>query len=183
MTDATPWSQRVPLERIGPVAQPLRLEAPQAARMALAERFDLGSIASLTAEVEIGREYAGGYQGVRLKGSLRAAFHYACRVSREPFPATLALPVDVLFLPPDQLPDPDDVTENPDPWDIDELDPAGVDVAEAVAVTLALSLDPFPRGPSADDALERLGIQTEAQARAARSPFAVLKGSESPDEG
>ncbi len=179
MTDTTPWSQRVPLERIGPVAQPVRLDAPQAARVALAERFDLGSIESLTAEVEIGQDRA----GVRLKGSLRAAFHYACRVSREPFPATLALPVDVLFLPPDQLPDPDDVTENPDPWDVDELDPAGVDVAEAVAVTLALALDPFPRGPSADDALERLGIQTEEQARAARSPFAVLKADKSPDEG
>ncbi len=179
MTDVTSWSQRVPLERIGPVAQPLRLEVPQAARTALAERFDLASIESLTAEVGIGREY----EGVRLKGGLTATFHYACRVSREPYPATLMLPVDVLFLPLDQLPDPDDVTENPDPWDVDELDPAGVDVAEAVAVTLALSLDPFPRGPSADDALERLGIQTEEQARAARSPFAALKTSKSPDEG
>jgi uncharacterized metal-binding protein YceD (DUF177 family) len=178
MTDMTSWSQCVPLERISPVAQPLRLAAPEAALAALAARFDLASIESLTAELELGQER----QGVRLKGKLAASFHYACRVSRDPFPAQLTLPVDVLFLPPDQLPDPDDVTENPDPWDVDELDPAGVDVAEAVAVTLALSLDPFPRGPGADEALERLGIQTEAQARAARSPFAILKSGHSPDE-
>jgi hypothetical protein len=179
MTNSPVWSQRVPLERIGLVAQPLRLDAPEAARTALAVRFDLASIEDLTAEVELGREH----EGIRLRGVLSAAFHYACRVSRDPFPARLNLPVDVLFLPADLLPDPDDVTENPDPWDVDELDPAGVDVAEAVAVTLALALDPFPRGPSADEALEQLGIQTEEQARAERSPFAVLKAANRPHEG
>jgi uncharacterized metal-binding protein YceD (DUF177 family) len=179
MSNSSNWNQKVPLERIGPVAQPMQLEAPEAARAALAARFDLASIESLIARVELGREY----EGVRLRGALSATFHYACRVSRDPFPALLDLPVDVLFLPADQLPDPDDVTENPDPWDIDELDPMGVDVAEAVAVTLALSLDPFPRGPSADEALGRLGIQTEEQARADRSPFAILKAANRPDEG
>jgi uncharacterized metal-binding protein YceD (DUF177 family) len=179
MSNINNWTQKVPLERIGPVAQPMQLDAPETARVALAARFDLASIDSLAAKVELGREY----DSVRLRGTLSAAFHYACRVSREPFQATLDLPVDVLFLPADQLPDPDDVTENPDPWDIDELDPAGVDVAEAVAVTLALSLDPFPRGPMADEALGRLGIQTEEQAKAQRSPFAILKAANRPDEG
>jgi uncharacterized metal-binding protein YceD (DUF177 family) len=173
------WTQKVPLERIGPVAQPMQLEAPESALAALAARFELASIESLTAKVELGQDQ----EGVRLRGTVAAAFHYACRVSRDAFPAKLDLPVDVLFLPADQLPDPDEVTENPDPWDIDELDLAGVDVAEAVAVTLALSLDPFPRGPTADEALERLGIQTEEQDRAQRSPFAVLKVNNHPDEG
>jgi uncharacterized metal-binding protein YceD (DUF177 family) len=175
MTDlVAPWSQKVPLERIGPVAQSMHMAAPEAARAGLAARFDLASIEALTAEVMLGAER----QGVRLTGRLTAALHYFCRVSREAFPATLTLPVDVLFLPEDQLPDPDDVTENPDPWDLDELDPAGVDVAEAVAVTLALALDPFPRGPSADEALVKLGIKTEEEARRASSPFAVLKRDE-----
>ncbi len=179
MTETTPWSQKVPLERISPVAQPLRLEAPAAARAALASRFDLASLEQLNAELILGREG----DGVRLKGALEARLHYQCRVSRDPFPASLSLPVDVLFLPEDQLPDPDDLIENPDPWDIDELDPAGVDVAEAVAVTLALALDPFPRGPDADEALERLGIQSEEEARQARSPFAILKSPPGPQKG
>jgi uncharacterized metal-binding protein YceD (DUF177 family) len=171
MTLTPPWSQRVPLDKISPVMQPLQLDAPAPACAALAARFDLASIEVLTSQLEIGREG----MGVRLKGALDAQFHYLCRVAREPFPAQLSLPLDVLFLPEDQLPDPDDVTEHPDPWDVDELDADGVDVAEAVAVTLALALDPFPRGPGADDALGRLGIQTEEQAQQARSPFAVLK--------
>jgi uncharacterized metal-binding protein YceD (DUF177 family) len=179
MSTPLSWSHKVPLERILLVAQPMALEAPEAARAGLAGRFDLASVEQLAAEVVIGREG----EGVRLKGRLSAAFHYACRVSREPFPAKLSLPIDVLFLPENQLPDPDDITENPDPWDIDALDSAGVDVAEAVAVTLALSLDPFPRGPAADEALGRLGILSEEQARAARSPFAVLKAQNAPDEG
>ncbi len=175
MTDLiAPWSHKVPLERIGTVPQSMHLEAPEAARTRLANRFDLARIEALTADIVIGVER----QGVRLTGNLSAALQYFCRVSREPFPASLTVPVDVLFLPEDQLPDPDDIAENPDPWDIDELDPAGVDVAEAVAVTLALALDPFPRSPTADEALVKLGIQTEEDAKRASSPFAVLKRDE-----
>jgi hypothetical protein len=174
-----PWSQCVPLERIDLVPQPMRLEANELARLGLAARFDLASIETLAADLMLGREH----EGVRLKGSVIAAFHYICRVSQEPFPANLTLPIDVLFLPPDQLPDPEDVSATSHAWDIDELDSIGVDIAEAVSVTLALSLDLFPRGPAADDALERLGIQTEEQARVARSPFSVLKTNSCPNEG
>jgi uncharacterized metal-binding protein YceD (DUF177 family) len=49
-----------------------------------------------------------------------------------------------------------------------------VDLGEAVAETLSLSLDPYPRSPAADAALQEAGVVSEEQARAESSPFAGL---------
>ena len=43
-------------------------------------------------------------------------------------------------------------------------------IGPAVADTLALVLDPYPRGPNADAALRAAGVMNEEQA----GPFAVL---------
>ena len=51
-------------------------------------------------------------------------------------------------------------------------DGAAIDLGGALADTLALSLDPYPRSASADAALKEAGVLTEEQA----SPFAVLAG-------
>ena len=51
-----------------------------------------------------------------------------------------------------------------------------VDVGEAVAETLSLALDPYPRAPEADAALSEAGVKSEAQAKAESSPFAGLAG-------
>jgi uncharacterized metal-binding protein YceD (DUF177 family) len=52
---------------------------------------------------------------------------------------------------------------------------AQIDLGEAVAQTLALSLDPYPRSPAAEDALREAGVKSEEEARAEASPFAALK--------
>jgi len=46
-----------------------------------------------------------------------------------------------------------------------------IDLGEAVAETLALALDPFPRSPDADAALREAGVLSEEDA----GPFAALK--------
>jgi len=59
-------------------------------------------------------------------------------------------------------------------------DGAAIDLGTAIADTLALSIDPYPRSASADAALREAGIMSEEQA----SPFAALaalkKGSDEP---
>ena len=45
-----------------------------------------------------------------------------------------------------------------------------IDLGEAVADTLSLALDPYPRGPRADEALKSAGVLSEAEA----GPFAAL---------
>ena len=51
-----------------------------------------------------------------------------------------------------------------------------VDLGEAVAETLSLALDPYPRVSEADEALSAAGVKSEAQAKAESSPFAGLAG-------
>jgi hypothetical protein len=45
-----------------------------------------------------------------------------------------------------------------------------IEIGSATADTLALALNPFPRGPNADAALQAAGILSEEQA----GPFAAL---------
>jgi uncharacterized metal-binding protein YceD (DUF177 family) len=54
--------------------------------------------------------------------------------------------------------------------DVVFYDGSAIDLGGAVADTLALSLDPYPRSASADAALKEAGVMTEEQA----SPFAAL---------
>ena len=51
-------------------------------------------------------------------------------------------------------------------------DGAAIDVGEAVAETLSLGLDPYPRAPGADEALKAAGVKSEEEA----GPFAALAG-------
>ena len=46
-----------------------------------------------------------------------------------------------------------------------------IDIGEAVAETLALALDPFPRAPGADERLRDAGVLDEGET----GPFAILK--------
>ncbi len=58
-------------------------------------------------------------------------------------------------------------------------DGAEIDLGTAIADTLALSLDPYPRSAGAEAALKEAGVMTEEQA----SPFAVLAKLKTGSEG
>ena len=53
-----------------------------------------------------------------------------------------------------------------------------IDLGSAIADTLALSLDPYPRSAGADAALKEAGVLTQEQA----SPFAALAKLKKTDE-
>jgi uncharacterized metal-binding protein YceD (DUF177 family) len=57
-------------------------------------------------------------------------------------------------------------------------DGAAIDLGGAIADTLALSIDPYPRSAGADAALKEAGVLSEQQA----SPFAVLAKLKKGDE-
>ena len=62
--------------------------------------------------------------------------------------------------------------------DVVFYDGGAIDLGGAIADTLALSLDPYPRSATADAALREAGVMSEEQA----SPFAVLAKLRKPDE-
>ena len=63
---------------------------------------------------------------------------------------------------------------NEDDLDIVAFDGAAVDIGEAVAQTLALSVDPFPRSPGAEAELRAAGVLAEGEV--GNAAFAGLRG-------
>jgi uncharacterized metal-binding protein YceD (DUF177 family) len=167
MTDAE-FSRPVRLDTLGEGERTITLAAEPAERAALARRFTLAALDRLEAEVRMRRDGT----TIHLRGTLRAAVTQTCVASGEPLPVTLAEDFNLRFEPTN--------TEGTDGEEIglseadcDTVFYAGsaIDVGEAVAETLLLALDPFPRHPDADAILRAAGVLSEEDA----GPFAALK--------
>ncbi len=180
--EAPEFTHVVPLDRLTASPRRHRLVADEAARAALARRFDLVSIERLEADLEVSRAGAGAVAA----GPMRAAVVQRCVISGEPVGARIETMLDLRF-------EPGSDTElvltadAPDPLPVDE---GRIDLGEALAQSLALALDPWPRAGEAQLAEARRHLISEAQAEAASaaiqaevSPFAILKGRrrEAPD--
>ena len=148
----------------------LRIEATEAERAALAQRFGLVRIDRLEAEVELGRV---GERVVEGRGTLRARFVQSCAVSAEDLPVNAEESLFFRFVPESAHHVPDEEIEI-DADDCDEIEYSGthIDLGEAVAQSLALAIDPFLTGPEADEARRNAGIGTPED----QGPFAALKG-------
>jgi len=145
----------------------LALVADDQDRMAIAKRLDLASLDRLEAHVCL--ECTGDV--VRAKGRLVASLDQSCVVTGEPVAALVDEPFALIFVPEPPAAGPDDEIELGEA-DLDVVfhDGSAIDLGGALADTLALSLDPYPRSAGADAALKEAGVLTEEQA----SPFAVL---------
>lgn len=165
---ADEFSRPVRLDKIG-AARSLSLEADGAERAALAKRFGLPAIDSLTAEVTLTDRG----DDIHLSGTLRASVAQTCVASGAPVRAELDDKLDILFRPPPAAAKPDEEIEL-DEAEMDVMfhDGATIDVGEAVAQSLWLALDPYPRSPDAEAALREAGVKGEEEA----GPFGALAG-------
>lgn len=147
---------------------PLRLgiEAEERERIALARRFALIGIARLAAELAITRK--GGE--IVLGGTLSATVTQACAATGKPVEAVVEAPFDILFRPHPETERGEEVELGESELDVVFYDGAVIDVGEAMAETLALSLDPYPRTPGAEQALRAAGVRSEEEA----GPFGAL---------
>jgi len=164
MTDRFAHQLRLDQVRDG---ERLDLVAGDAERMAIAKRLDLAALGRLEAHVSIERTG----DVIRAKGRLLASLDQSCVVTGEPVAAHVDEPFAILFVPEPERGEPDDEIELGEA-DCDTVfhDGAAIDLGGALADTLALSLDPYPRSAGADAALKEAGVLSEDQA----SPFAVL---------
>lgn len=141
------FSRPVAADRIGATGLTLELEATAEECRALAERFRILAVDSLTATVSLRRLAGSGL--IRLQGRLAAQVRQACVVTLEPVAQQVEEQFEMLF----------GEGESGDDLDVavcyDEEDPpepmlnGRIDVGEAVAEHLALGLDPFPRAAGA----------------------------------
>lgn len=146
---------------------PVRLEANEAERAALAKRFGIVAIDHLNAEVAL--EPIKGM--VLATGSLTAKIVQSCAVSAEDLPVTVAELLSLRFVR-ERSPSRSDEELELAIDDLDEIEFNGTqfDLGEAVAQSLALAIDPFLEGPGADEFRRTSGLFGDDTA----NPFAVL---------
>jgi len=158
----------VRLDTIGTAPRRIEIAAEEGERAALAQRFGLIALDRLEAWAELTREG----DAVIAIGALKAAAVQACVASGDPVPAEVAEDFALRFVPETDEAPPEEVELGE--TDLDEIFYAGssIDLGEAVAQTLALALDPFPRAPGAEERLRAAGVLGEEDA----GPFAALKG-------
>jgi uncharacterized metal-binding protein YceD (DUF177 family) len=160
------FSRAFRVDTLGEAPRSVSIEADASERAALARRFGLVAIDGLAAEAALSRSG----ETVRAEGRLSAQVTQSCVASGEPLEAAIDEPFALRFVPEDQdIGDEVELSEQ----DCDTLsyDGAAVDLGEAVAETLSLALDPFPRGQGAEAALKQAGVLSEGEA----GPFAALK--------
>jgi len=155
--------QRV--DTIGDDARTIEIDADAQERAALAKRFDLIGIEKLTGKFTIRRDAA----GIVAEGRVAAAVTQACSITGDPLPAAVDEPVALRFVAEEDAGQ-DEVELGDSDIDVIPYDGGTIDLGEVAAETMALALDPFPRGPNAEVVLKEAGVLSEEQA----GPFGVL---------
>ena len=160
------FAHRLPLDQIRD-GDRLDIVADDEERTAVADRLDLLNLDRFEAHAVLSRD---GLK-VRASGRLMAALCQSCVATGEAVPAHIDEPFDLLFVPEPKSRSADDEIElGEDELDTIFHDGSAIDLGGAIADTLALSLDPYPRSAGADAALREAGVLAEEEA----SPFAAL---------
>ncbi|MET0371608.1 MAG: DUF177 domain-containing protein [Sphingobium sp.] len=161
------FSRPVRRDRIGPTTLGQSIAAEEGERVALARRFALAALDRLEADYDLIVEDG----GVTARGRVRAVLAQSCVATAEPLAETIDAPFALRFVEEGAMAAADELE-----IDAEELDTIGydgliVDMGEAVAQTMALAMDPWPRAPGADQWLKERGVLSEEDA----GPFAALK--------
>ena len=155
------------VDTIGDDARTVEIEANADERAALARRFELVAIDRLTGSFTIRRDAA----GIVADGRVEAAVTQACTITGDPLPATIDESISLRFVP-DVEAGQDEVELADSNIDVIPYEGDAIDLGEVAAETMALALDPFPRGPNAEAVLSEAGVLNEEQA----GPFGALAG-------
>ena len=143
------------------------LVADESEREAIAKSLGLISLDRLEANAALERDGP----RVRVRGRVRAALEQSCVASGEPVAEHVDEPFELIFLPEREAARADEEVElAPEDCDVLFYDDAAIDVGSAVADTLALAINPYPRSPGAEAALRQAGVISEDEA----GPFAAL---------
>jgi uncharacterized metal-binding protein YceD (DUF177 family) len=142
------------------------LVADEAERTLIARRLDLVALDRLEAHAVLRRDG----DRISASGRLKASLQQSCVASGDPVAARIDEPFELLFAPEPKV-DPDSEIEL-GAGDLDTVfhDGAGIELGAAIADTLALALDPYPRSASAETALRQAGVLQEQEV----GPFAAL---------
>jgi len=163
------FSRPLRIDTIGTEPRVVAIEAAPEERKALARRFDIAALETLTAEASVYRQAS----DVRATGTFDARLVQLCVATNVDLPAEITEGFDIVFR--SELPGvvPEAGLElSEGECDVVFFEGSAVDLGEAVAETLALAIDPYPRAGNADAVLKEMGVLNEGEA----GSFAVLAG-------
>jgi uncharacterized metal-binding protein YceD (DUF177 family) len=167
----TEFSRLYRLDALSEEPRSVHIDADPAEREALARRFEIVAIDSLAADAQLSRHG----EAAAATGTLRARVIQSCIATDEPVEQGVEEAFRIEFRPsPDGRAD-EEIELGADELDVVFYEGGAIDLGEAVAQTLLLALDPYPRSPAAEAALREAGVKSEEEARSEASPFAALR--------
>lgn len=163
---APEFSRPERIDTIGERAHSVTIIADATERAALAQRFSLVAIKALGATFAVQRDA----RGIIVTGRVTADVVQACVVTDDPLESRVDEAVALRFVAEDAATLPDEIELADDALDTIGYVGSAIDLGEAAAETVALALDPFPRGPRAATMLRDAGVIGEEEA----GPFGAL---------
>jgi hypothetical protein len=154
MTDkadrADPWSVPIVVAQIPDTGLHRDFEAGQAVRDRMAEVGGLREIMSANASLDVTPKGGG---RIQVAGRVRARIGQICVVSLDPIENDIDEAIDLIFAPPEQIPELADLvddgaesdTEIPDPPE--PIENGVIDLGRVATDALFLAVDPYPRKP------------------------------------
>jgi Large ribosomal RNA subunit accumulation protein YceD len=153
MADKTdPWSVPVIVAQIPEGGSHRDFEADAASRRALAELAGLREILFAHASLDVSPQSGG---RVHVAGRVRARIGQTCVVTLDPIENDIDEPIDLIFAPPEQIPQLADLVDEAAESDGEIPDPPEpiangiIDLGRLATDALFLGIDPYPRRPDA----------------------------------
>ncbi|MBR1142012.1 DUF177 domain-containing protein [Bradyrhizobium sp. AUGA SZCCT0431] len=147
-----PWRVPVAVEKIPDTGLHRDLEADQATRVAVADMGSLREVLMLQASFDVTPKSGGRFQ---VEGRVRARIGQTCVVTLEEMESDIDEPIDLIFAPPDQIPQMAALVDEAEESDEDTPDPPEpidngvIDLGRLATDALYLAVDPYPRKPDA----------------------------------
>jgi uncharacterized metal-binding protein YceD (DUF177 family) len=169
---ADPWSVRIAVEQIPDTGLHRDLQADQAVRDAMAELAGLREILSASAALDVTPERGGRFH---VAGRVQARIGQICVVTLDPIETEIDEPIDLIFAPPDQIPELADLVDEAAESEEDVPDPPEpiengmIDLGRVATDAVFLAIDPYPRKP--DAVFEPVVATPDPE----EHPFAALK--------
>ena len=165
------FSRTYRVDTLGGSPREVSIGANAEERDALSRRFGLQAIASLSAEASLTRSG----DSVVAAGTAAASVTQSCVATGEPVEAQVEETFRIEFRPhPEGVKPEEEIELSEGELDVVFYDGGAIDLGEAVAETVSLALNPYPRSEAAEEALRQAGVKSEEEAKAESSPFAAL---------
>jgi len=167
-----PWRVPLNLVQIPDTGLHRDIEADAATRQAIAELADVREVLSAQASFDVTPKSGGRYQ---VTGVVRARIGQTCVVSLEEIENEIDEAIDLMFAPPDQIPQMADLvdetaaSDEATPDSPEPIENGVIDLGRLATDALFLAIDPYPRKP--DVVFEPLVEAADPEDH----PFAALK--------